>query len=253
MSYPKINIFLHVRKKPAGAVLHEISSRFYRVKTCVFDEILIEDAPSFRIYGNFLCEMHQNLIFKAIFAMENFFMQKNLKSAAKNLCKISVKVHKKIPIFAGLGGGASNAGSVLLALGEFFDVPRPQILNLAQKISSDTSFFASDFDAANVSGHGEIVEFFDDLPLDFEIFTPKISCRTPQIFRAFDENPPDPKRENFTTKKSDFLLKNFDKNSLNDLFAPAISVHPELKEISKNLGEKFFFTGSGSSFFRIRE
>ena len=39
--------------------------------------------------------------------------------------------------------------------------------------------------------------------------------------------------------------------SLNDLFAPACSLYKELESVAKELGSGWYFSGSGSSFFRI--
>ena len=39
---------------------------------------------------------------------------------------------------------------------------------------------------------------------------------------------------------------------LNDLFAPACALYPQLLEVAEGLGNGWFFSGSGSSFFRIK-
>jgi 4-diphosphocytidyl-2-C-methyl-D-erythritol kinase len=45
------------------------------------------------------------------------------------------------------------------------------------------------------------------------------------------------------------ILANYDSITLNDLFAPSLDLEPKLKEYQK---DSWFFSGSGSSFFRIR-
>ena len=48
--------------------------------------------------------------------------------------------------------------------------------------------------------------------------------------------------------KSTEILNNFDIKEANDLYEPAISVYPELEEFAQN---NWYFSGSGSSFFKV--
>jgi 4-diphosphocytidyl-2-C-methyl-D-erythritol kinase len=88
----------------------------------------------------------------AIRAARAFFETTKIESA------ISIELKKKIPHGAGLGGGSSDAASVLLALDELFDAKLSQeaLAKMAAPIGSDVPFFILQ-SAARCKGHGEIV------------------------------------------------------------------------------------------------
>src|SRR5581483_4951568 len=71
---------------------------------------------------------------------------------------VSIELQKKIPHGAGLGGGSSDAASVLLALNEFFDakLSTEALAEMATPIGSDVPFFLFQ-SAALCRGHGEMV------------------------------------------------------------------------------------------------
>jgi 4-diphosphocytidyl-2-C-methyl-D-erythritol kinase len=71
---------------------------------------------------------------------------------------VSIRLRKKIPHGAGLGGGSSDAASTLLALNRLFDtnLPREALAKLAETIGSDVPFFIFE-SAALCRGRGELV------------------------------------------------------------------------------------------------
>jgi 4-diphosphocytidyl-2-C-methyl-D-erythritol kinase len=71
---------------------------------------------------------------------------------------VSIELKKKIPHGAGLGGGSSDAASVLLALNERFDLKLSQeaLAEIAAPIGSDVPFFVFQ-SAALCKGYGEMV------------------------------------------------------------------------------------------------
>jgi 4-diphosphocytidyl-2-C-methyl-D-erythritol kinase len=88
----------------------------------------------------------------AVRAAKAFFEATNIEPA------ISIELKKKIPHGAGLGGGSSDAASVLIALNELFNVKlSPEALaEIAEPIGSDVPFFVFQ-SAALCKGHGETV------------------------------------------------------------------------------------------------
>ena len=72
---------------------------------------------------------------------------------------VSIKLEKKIPHGAGLGGGSSDAAATLRALNELFEtkLSRDELVELGSTIGSDVSFFLFE-SAAVCKGRGEIVE-----------------------------------------------------------------------------------------------
>jgi len=71
---------------------------------------------------------------------------------------VGIKLHKKIPHGAGLGGGSSDAAATLRALNQLFEtkLSREELANLGSTIGSDVSFFLFE-SAAVCKGRGEIV------------------------------------------------------------------------------------------------
>jgi 4-diphosphocytidyl-2-C-methyl-D-erythritol kinase len=88
----------------------------------------------------------------AVRAAKAFFQTTKIEPA------ISIELKKKIPHGAGLGGGSSDAGSVLLALNELFEakLSREALTKMAEPIGSDVPFFLFQ-SAALCKGHGEMV------------------------------------------------------------------------------------------------
>lgn len=247
--FPKLNVFLNVLP-PDSNKMHPIFSRFVLSKGDLYDEMEVRfEADRFEILGDFDFPMQENLIFKA---------KEELKKAfpllAKEMESIQVEVQKKIPQGSGLGGGSANAGAFLLCVGKQFGILKEDLMKIAPRIGSDVSFFVSEYTSANVSGVGEKIEECFEINT-YEIFTPPFHCQTKAVYEAFDAFSPSP-----SSLKSDFfhfssmdLLKNHSKEELNDLYLPAIKIYPKLAEIARDLGDQWFFSGSGSSFFRISQ
>ncbi|HYR21881.1 MAG TPA: 4-(cytidine 5'-diphospho)-2-C-methyl-D-erythritol kinase [Chthoniobacterales bacterium] len=91
----------------------------------------------------------ENLVVRATKA---FFEKTKISSGA------GIKLHKKIPHGAGLGGGSSDAASTLIALNRLFEtkLSREELAKLGSTIGSDVSFFLFE-SAAICKGRGEIV------------------------------------------------------------------------------------------------
>ena len=132
------------------------------------------------------------------------------------------------------------------------NLSKDELCEIAVNIGADVPFFVYEYDSANVTGIGEIVEKFDEELLDIDTITPKIKCNTGEIFKVFRESfykqISDKEANKLLEMKSTEILNNFDIKEANDLFEPAISVYPELKEYTKN---GWYFSGSGSSFFKV--
>lgn len=71
--------------------------------------------------------------------------------------RAAVRVRKRIPVAAGLGGGSSDAAAVLHALAALWRVEGIDLVTLGARIGSDVPFFAARVPFAAVSGRGEIV------------------------------------------------------------------------------------------------
>ncbi len=70
---------------------------------------------------------------------------------------VRIRIQKRIPVAAGLGGGSSNAASVLLGLNRFWKLhlSRKTLLKLASRIGSDVPFFVLETPFALGVGRGD--------------------------------------------------------------------------------------------------
>lgn len=248
-SYAKVNIFLKIANKRDN--YHELVSRFVRVHN-LYDEMTFikTNKNSFDIIGDFGCKLESNTIYKA------YILLKKYKEVEDFFKIYSVKVKKNIPEFAGLGGGSSNAATFLIMVNEYckLNLSKDELCKIAVQIGADVPFFVYEYDSANVTGIGEIVEMFDEEILNIETITPKIECDTALIFKVFREKfykqitKEEAKRLLLMNSKD--ILNEFNISKANDLYEPAITTKPELKAYAKKY---WYFSGSGSSFFKLKD
>jgi len=250
-SYAKVNIFLKI----AGirGSYHELVSRFVRVHS-LYDLISFEKtfAKKFKLIGKFSCQMQNNTVYKAYKELEK------LSAKVKEYFNTySVKIEKNIPEFAGLGGGSSNAATFLIMTNQILNLGlnKDELAAIGTKIGADVPFFIYEYDSANVTGIGEIVKKFDEEILNIKTFTPDIKCDTSMIYKKFRENYYKEISEDTANRlmnmKSKDILNELSIEEANDLYLPAVSLYPELDIQHSTFSNQHYFSGSGSSFFRI--
>ena len=257
-AYPKVNICFKITSiLPSGYC--EIASRFMLVGNAnLCDTLVIRNADFFQIKGDFSCAMQENTIFKAKEALGDFLDSQGATKMRESLEFFSIEVDKKIPAFAGLGGGSSDAASYLKAINEILELNLTQrdLMGVGAKVGADVSFFLYDKKSANVFGIGDGVEFFSEDALEFEFITPPIACSTKAVYDEFRTMKSRGEVEFFTQgrellrKDSATLLRENTIDFLNDLYVPACRIYPNLADFAK---DGYFFSGSGSSFFRIKD
>jgi 4-diphosphocytidyl-2-C-methyl-D-erythritol kinase len=147
----KINLSLKILGRRNDG-FHELDTLIAPIS--LYDEIRIEKRGSAKGI-NFRCDdpsVPQGDHNLAIRAAKAFFETTKIDPA------VSIELKKKIPHGAGLGGGSSDAASVLLALNELFDVKlsREALAQISEPIGSDVPFFIFQ-SAALCKGRGEMV------------------------------------------------------------------------------------------------
>jgi 4-diphosphocytidyl-2-C-methyl-D-erythritol kinase len=147
----KINLSLKILGRRNDG-FHELDTLIAPIS--LYDEIRIDKRRSgkgieFRCDDRSVPEGDDNL---AVRAAKAFFETTRIDPA------VSIKLKKKIPHGAGLGGGSSDAASVLLALNDLFEtrLSREALAEMAEPLGSDVPFFLFQ-SAAVCKGHGEIV------------------------------------------------------------------------------------------------
>lgn len=138
-----------------------------------------------------------------------------------------IRLKKRIPAGAGLGGGSADAAAILRWAG-FHDA------DAAATLGADVPFCVRG-GRANVAGIGEQIEPLEDIDLYFVVVTPGFAVSTPQVYRAFDELGPG------------------DGHAANDLEFAALAVEPRLSRVRDEMalvaGRRPTLAGSGASFF----
>ncbi|PHQ66122.1 MAG: 4-(cytidine 5'-diphospho)-2-C-methyl-D-erythritol kinase [Sulfurimonas sp.] len=251
-AYAKVNVFLKITGMRDN--YHEIISRFMRVDS-LYDELCFskKTKDGFEIIGEFSCETQQNTIYKAYVALREAVESESLDRLMETY---AIEVKKSIPAFAGLGGGSSDAATYLKMCNEVLDLGLSQneLAKIGLNVGADVPFFIYGFDSANVSGIGEIVEEFKEDILAFDIYTPKVEISTPKVYISYRENfyaPIDACQiQELKNKRSLEVLEDLSADEANDLFKPALQEYSELKNYYKH---GYYFSGSGSSFFRLAE
>ena len=254
-AFAKVNIFLKITG--VRGEYHEIVSRFMRVEN-LYDELSFvkkettdAKANEFKIIGDFSCKTEQNTIFKAYFALKEFTQSQKLEELMQTY---AIEVEKNIPAFAGLGGGSSDAATYLKMCNNVLNLGLSlnELALIGLKVGADVPFFVYGYASANVSGIGEVVEEFEEELLEIETYTPKIEISTPRVYKVYREDffaPIDGfEVQRLKETPSIEILKTMSANEANDLFKPAFQEYKELKEHYKH---GYFFSGSGSSFFRV--
>lgn len=101
---------------------------------------------------------------------------------------LEIRITKRIPVQAGLGGGSADAAAVLRALNRHYDMPLsiPALAELGMQIGSDVPFCVL-CGTALVEGRGERVRKLPDMPeCIFVVAKPDFSVSTPELYGQID-------------------------------------------------------------------
>lgn len=240
-SYAKLNLCLEILDILPDNY-HSIFSLFERIN--LFDEIRLSRLPRTKAIkitssGHSMPLDRRNLVYKSASLLKKTFKIKE---------GIEINIKKNIPVGAGLGGGSSNAATVLQGLNLFWNLKatQRQLLNIAFQIGCDVSFFLQDCPFAYALGKGEKLIPLD-LPLSLwqVIVMPRFSLSTALIYKEWDRR----KQEGLTL--SPFTGKIL----FNSLEKIVQDLYPEIRAIRKSfykLGISLVsMSGSGPTMFGI--
>ena len=244
----KINLGLQILNRRDDG-FHMLRSVMYPTGLCdiiEIDQLPREDIPlSFSQSGiRFEADLKKNLCLKAW----------NLMAAERNLPPVEIHLHKQIPVGAGLGGGSSNASTVLNGLNLLASSPvSPERLeDLAGQLGSDCPFFLYE-SAMMMEGQGDLLSPVNVSLKGFYLVLlfPEIHISTAEAYGAVSPHYPDlPLRHLIKTP-----VDRWNGRVRNDFEESAFQKHPLLKELKDSLyssGAKFAsMSGSGSSLYGI--
>lgn len=162
---------------------------------------------------------------------------------------VDISIDKQVPSGAGMGGGSSDAATVLLALNRLWGLhwPRARLQALGQRLGADVPFFLGP-GPAWVEGIGERLSPVALPAADYFVVKPAVSLPTREIFAH-----PLLARDTRAAIVEDFLADpaTFGKN---DLQAAAQALSDEVGQAGRWLEARFGnsrMTGSGSAVFAI--
>ena len=172
---------------------------------------------------------------------------------------IEIRITKRIPTEAGMGGGSADAAAVLRALNRHYGYPLSiaALAELGSFVGSDVPFCTL-CGTAMVEGRGEKIRKLPDLPdCFFVICKPDFSSSTPALYKKLDESVIG-KRPDNRAMESALLTGDLKKvcENIYNVFDPVVTEeHLELnyiKSLCYNYGAVAYqMTGSGSAVFAI--
>jgi 4-diphosphocytidyl-2-C-methyl-D-erythritol kinase len=260
----KINLGLRIRgRRPDG--YHELESVFLPLDLA--DEVRVEASPgagvSLALEGDAagVPSGDTNLALRAARAF----------AEAGGLSEgLSLRLCKRVPVAAGLGGGSSDAGAVLRALSALRPgrVAPDRLRAIALGLGADVPFFL-DPRPAWVRGIGERIEPLAGLPpLPLLLANPGLPLATAEVYRAFDalspaltpEDPTPRMRALQALRESGGDVRRVAREALadvvrNDLEAAATRLCPPVARLRARLGElgalAVGLSGSGPTLYGI--
>jgi 4-diphosphocytidyl-2-C-methyl-D-erythritol kinase len=173
----KINLCLHVLgKRPDG--YHELAMIMQRISLSDRLEISLVERPGVRVFceGVVLPPGGENIAARAA---------RRLLELASERRGVEIVIDKRIPVAAGLGGGSSDAATVLMGLNEMLGLglSRQALMTEGVGLGADVPFFVFR-DAAWATGIGDVLEKIDGLPpVWYVLVNPGVAVSTAWVFQ----------------------------------------------------------------------
>lgn len=236
LSPAKLNLGLKViGKRPDG--YHLLKSVFCLID--LYDKIDIQITLNGKVS---LIEHQQAWFYQKDLAYKAAILLQEYSGCTKGA---NIKIKKVIPSGAGMGGGSSNAATVLIILNHLWEtgLTTAELLKLGAKLGADVPFFVRGQNAL-VEGIGEIITPIEIPEFYFVIVKPNFHAPTKDIFAALDLNLNLSKAKNISTAQ---LITEKE----NDLEAAVRKIYPQINMIFSELDQygKAVMTGSGSSIY----
>ncbi len=256
----KLNLYLKVNHKRRDG-FHNITTVFERIDLCDEIRLKINSHGGIRIYCTHpqVPKGPKNLCFKV---SQRLIADFGIKKG------VDIWIKKNIPVAAGLGGGSSNAATVLIGLNRLFNLKlsRKKLVKYAAEVGSDVAFFLYNCPWALGTGRGEVIRKLS-IPRRFwhVLVVPKIKVYTKEIYgglHGYSVLQSTPTK--MLTKNSNdvnILISYLSKSNIfgiskclfNDLEEVVFQLYPALKKLKQRLkllsDKGVMVSGSGPSIF----
>ena len=176
-AFAKINRELRVgRRRPDG--FHEIRSRFSTIDLSDLIDVEVSDGFELLCTGIPVPCGDSNLVSRAARALASRLGVAPL---------VRIRLEKRIPLGAGLGGGSSDAAVALLLLSALWksSLSREELAEIAASLGSDVPFFLIGGEA-DVEGRGEKITARPDAPAtEVALLIPPFPIETAGVYSAY--------------------------------------------------------------------
>ena len=241
----KVNLFLKVLNKRKDSY-HNILTLFERISLA--DTVTISKVPrGISVFSDrpITARPADNIAYKAA---ELILKRAGVKEG------VMIRIKKRIPIAAGLGGGSSDAAAVLSGINRLFglDINKGRLMRLGAELGADVPFFLFNAPFAIGKSRGDRLEALNIGRKFWHILVyPGFKVATKDVYRAFDFA--------LTRKYGDDKMafpKDWDRLGdliHNDLGAVVVRKRPVIGKVIKclvsSLDKKTIVSGSGPSVF----
>ncbi|MBA2123838.1 4-(cytidine 5'-diphospho)-2-C-methyl-D-erythritol kinase [bacterium Unc6] len=177
----KINLFLKIRNKRKNSY-YNLQTVFHSIG--LFDIITlkrIQKGIDFTSSGIKCPGLSSNIVVKAARILKKW---NNVQKG------VHIHLHKSIPVGRGLGGGSSDAASVLLGLNTLWGlkIDRKELIGIAKKLGADVPFFITGYTCAQATGTGDILTPIKaGCSIWYILLDPGINISTKKIFQEWDK------------------------------------------------------------------
>ncbi len=255
----KINLFLEIlAKRPDG--YHEIETLMCRIG--LYDSLSLRatGSPEIRLDCRWAPGLTRYALGDVPPPEENIVTKAASLLQQRSRCGrgAEIRLVKRIPSAAGLGGASSDAAAVLVAANIAWELhwSREQLVELAAELGSDIPFFLGS-GSAICRGRGERIEPTQPIRLHMVVVRPPVGLSTPQVYQGCR---PACTPASVRTLQSGLSKGNWNvvKSALvNRLEEPAAQLNPWIARLRKefetagSIAQQM--SGSGSSYFGICE
>ncbi len=234
----KINRELRVGGRRADGY-HEIRSRMVSIDLADRLEVETAEELTFSCAGAAVPADDSNLVVRAAQALARYL---RIVPLAR------IRLEKRVPVGAGLGGGSADAAVTLRLLAQLWgsELTKDEVSPIASGLGSDVPFFLVGGEA-DVAGRGERVSAREDAsPVELLLLVPPFSVSTRDVYARFDRS----------AGPKDILLERLEIETSprffgpNDLAPAVLEAHPVMADYLRSAQQaaaEYGITGSGST------
>jgi 4-diphosphocytidyl-2C-methyl-D-erythritol kinase len=241
--FAKVNLGLGV-SPPGEDGYHPIRGLFQTVSLSDDIELALDERDAVVATGLATPTDRSNLAWRAV---------EEVRSASGSEARLRLRIGKRIPAMAGLGGASADAAGALVAASRLLAVGFDDVRSIAPRLGSDVPF-ALVGGTAVVAGRGELISPRPAASgYALAIVVPPVDLATPDVYRKWDalDGPAGPA---IAADRLPPSLRQYAPLA-NDLYPAAVAMAPAVDEWRVDLADRWgvpvAMTGSGSGLFGL--